>query len=226
MKKVISPSGRRLTGGRFALTLMAPDPGIFHELLKGDGDMAEDVIERFVSKYETLSGRVHMADNTESVAEAVLAVLHDAGGTRLAAAELPDALMKTLEGRCADAGVDLLKPPYDGNALPGAIDAAHVGVSWAEFAVAEAGALVEFATNDATRLVSTLPRIHLGIVRAEEIQESLMDAGPRIRAFMAAQPENATVTFISGPSRTADIEMRLTLGVHGPEMAHAVILDQ
>ena len=134
--------------------------------------------------------------------------------------------MKTLEGRCADAGVDLLKPPYDGSALPGAIDAAHVGVSWAEFAVAEAGALVEFATNDATRLVSTLPRVHLGIVRAEEIKESLMDAGPRIRAFMAAQPENATVTFISGPSRTADIEMRLTLGVHGPEMAHAVILDQ
>ena len=71
--------------------------------------MAEDVIERFVSKYETLSGRVHMADSTESVAEAVLAVVHDAGGTRLAAAELPDALMKTLEGRCADAGVDLLK---------------------------------------------------------------------------------------------------------------------
>ena len=187
--------------------------------------MTADVIERFVTKYEMLSGQVHQADSAESAVESVLSVLHDAGGTRLAAAELPDALMRTLERRCTDAGVDLLKPPYDGSTLPGAIDAAHVGVSWAEFAVAEAGALVEFATNDATRLVSTLPRIHLGIVRAEEIRESLMDAGPRIRAFMAAQPENATVTFISGPSRTADIEMRLTLGVHGPEMAHAVILD-
>ena len=188
--------------------------------------MAEDVIERFVSKYETLSGRAHLADSEEAAAEAVLSVVHEAGGNRLAAAELPDALMQALERRCAVVGVDLSKPPYDGSALPGAIDAAHVGVSWAEFAVAEAGALVEFATNDATRLVSTLPRIHLGIVRAEEIQESLMDAGPRIRAFMAAQPENATVTFISGPSRTADIEMRLTLGVHGPEMAHAVILGR
>ena len=192
---------------------------------KGDGAMAVDVIERFVSKYETLSGRAHLADSAESAAEAVLSVLHDAGGTRLAAAELPDELTRTLEQRCVQAGVELLKPPYDGRSLPGAIDAAHVGVSWAEFAVAEAGALVEFATNDATRLVSTLPRIHLGIVRAEEIEASLLDAGPRIRAFMAAQPENATVTFISGPSRTADIEMRLTLGVHGPEMAHAVILN-
>ena len=104
MKKVISPSGRRLTGGPFALTLMAPDPGIFHELLKGDGDMAEDVIERFVSKYETLSGRAHMADSEEAAAEAVLSVVHEAGGTRLAAAELPDALMQALEGRCAVCG--------------------------------------------------------------------------------------------------------------------------
>jgi L-lactate dehydrogenase complex protein LldG len=187
--------------------------------------MAVEAIERFVSKYETLSGRVHLADSVESAAEAVLSVLREDRGTRLAAAELPEALMQALERRCADAGVDLLKPPYDGRTLPGAIDAAHVGVSWAEFAVADAGALVEFATNDATRLVSTLPRIHLGVVRAMEIKETLMDAGPRIRKFMAEQRENATVTFISGPSRTADIEMRLTLGVHGPEMAHAVILD-
>ena len=188
--------------------------------------MAVHVVERFVSKYKTLSGRAHRADSTEAAAETVLSVVQDAGGTRLAAAELPDALTRALERRCADAGVDLLKPPYDGRTLPDAIDAAHVGVSWAEFAVAEAGALVEFATNDATRLVSTLPRIHLGIVREEEIIASLLDAGPRIRAFMEAQPEHATVTFISGPSRTADIEMRLTLGVHGPEMAHALILDR
>ncbi len=217
---------RRLTGGGFALTLMAPVLHFSGVPSKGDAVMAVDVIEQFVSKYETLSGRVHHADSMESAAEAVLSVLRDAEGTRLAAAELPDALRQILDRRCADEGVELLKPPYDDRTLPGAIDAAHVGVSWAEFAVADAGALVEFATNDATRLVSTLPRIHLGVVRAAEIKETLMDAGPRIRAFMNEQPGNATVTFISGPSRTADIEMRLTLGVHGPEMAHAVILDQ
>ena len=188
--------------------------------------MAADVIERFVSKYETLSGRVHIADGMASAAEAVLSVVVESRGTRLAAAELPEALVQALERRCDEAGVEFLKPPYDGTTLPGAIDAAQVGVSWAEFAVAEAGALVEFATNDATRLVSTLPRIHLGIVRAAQIKETLMEAGPRIREFMEIQRENATVTFISGPSRTADIEMRLTLGVHGPEMAHAVILDE
>lgn len=188
--------------------------------------MTAEVIERFVSKYETLSGRVHRVDCMAAAAEAVLSVVRDCGGTRLAAAELPDALVRELAPRCADAEIELLRPPYDGSTLPGAIDAADVGVSWAEFAVADAGALVEFATDDATRLVSTLPRAHLGVVRAEEIEETLMDAGPRIREFMTDQPENATVTFISGPSRTADIEMRLTLGVHGPEMAHAVILDE
>ena len=188
--------------------------------------MAAEVIERFVSKYETLSGRAHVVDGMAAAAEAVLSVVRECGGTRLAAAELPDPLMRELASLCAEAGVELLGPPYDGSTLPGAIDAADVGVSWAEFAVADAGALVEFATNDATRLVSTLPRAHLGVVRAAEIKDNLMDAGPRIREFMTDQPENATVTFISGPSRTADIEMRLTLGVHGPEMAHAVILNE
>ena len=88
--------------------------------------MAVDVIERFVSKYETLSGRVHIADGMASAAEAVLSVVVESGGTRLAAAELPEALVQALERRCDDAGVEFLKPPYDGTTLPGAIDAAHV----------------------------------------------------------------------------------------------------
>jgi L-lactate utilization protein LutC len=55
-----------------------------------------------------------------------------------------------------------LKPPFDHRQLPQAIDAARVGVSWAALAVAETGSLVEFATDDALRLVSALPRIHVG----------------------------------------------------------------
>ena len=69
---MISPSGRRLTGGRFSLTLMAPDPGGFQVLSKRGGAMTVDVIERFVSKYETLSGRAHLVDSSESAAEVVL----------------------------------------------------------------------------------------------------------------------------------------------------------
>jgi L-lactate dehydrogenase complex protein LldG len=93
-------------------------------------------------------------------------------------------------------------------------------------AVAETGSLVEFATDDALRLVSALPRIHVGIFCARDLLATHKEAVAPIRNFFIENTQNATATFISGPSRTGDIEMRLTLGVHGPEVAHAVVINQ
>ena len=60
--------------------------------------------------------------------------------------------------------------------------------------------------------------------RAADLVATLRDAAGRVRTFYQQNPKHATVTFISGPSRTGDIEMRLTLGVHGPETTHAVVI--
>ena len=84
---------------------------------------------------------------------------------------------------------------------------------------------MEFATDDAHRLVSALTLVHIGVFRAADIVENLMEAAAPIRNFYNANPRNATVSFISGPSRTADIEMRLILGVHGPAETHAIIIN-
>ena len=87
----------------------------------------------------------------------------------------------------------------------------------------ETGTLVELCTDDSHRLASTLPGTHIGLVLEEDLVEGLSDAASLIRDFYESNPRHATATFISGPSRTADIEMRLTLGVHGPASAHVVI---
>ena len=179
----------------------------------------------FQTKYELLSGIVHSAKNEFDIAEVVNSVLAESNGQRVALAELPPEVEAAIEAICHKSGVTVLKPPYDNTGLPDSIDEADVGVSWANFAVAETGSLVELATNDATRLVSTLPGVHIGIFRHEDVKTTLREAAEPIREFFASEPKNATVTFISGPSRTADIEMRLTLGVHGPESAHAVIVQ-
>lgn len=185
--------------------------------------MNSECIEQFQKKYTSLSGYAHMAESAGDIAAIVLDVLQGTAGKRVALGELPEDVGRAIVTACSGAGFEVIKPPYDNRTLPHAIDEAQVGVSWAAFAVAESGSLVELTTQDATRLVSTLPRIHIGIFYAEDLLPTLKSAAAPLRAFYAAQPQHATATFISGPSRTADIEMRLTLGVHGPEVAHAVI---
>ena len=188
--------------------------------------MDQDLVLQFKHKYESLSGIVHLVQNEAAAADVVLQILKEAQARRVALGDLPEPLLKAVETACTNAGITVLKPPFDNRELPHAIDAAPVGVSRAALAVAETGSLVEFATNDALRLVSALPRIHVGIFCAQDLLATHKEAAAPIREFFIANTQNATASFISGPSRTGDIEMRLTLGVHGPEVAHAVVLRQ
>jgi L-lactate dehydrogenase complex protein LldG len=186
--------------------------------------MSAELIDAFVVKYESLSGIAHVADDADAVAPIVVEVLKGVDCKRVVLAELPDGLDDVIGAACVAAGIQVLQPPFDNHELPHSIDAVDVGISWAGFAVAESGSLVEFALDDAVRLVSTLPRVHIGIFKESTLLETLREAAEPLRQFYIDHPQNATATFISGPSRTADIEMRLTLGVHGPEVAHAIVL--
>ena len=188
--------------------------------------MNQDIVTQFKRKYETLAGSVHVAKNEDAAADVVLQILKEAHSQRVALGALPDSLIQPIEAACTAAGIAVLKPPFDNREMPQVIDTAPVGVTWAAFAVAETGSLVEFATDDALRLVSALPRIHVGIFCARDLLATQKEAVAPIRDFFTQNPQNATATLISGPSRTGDIEMRLTLGVHGPEVAHAVVLAQ
>lgn len=187
--------------------------------------MNDKIVSQFQKKHESLAGMVHLVSGLDEAAEKVVSILQEKEAQKVAVSELPDEFRQSLEQRCAAAGMNLLKPPYNSAELPGVLDSVQVGVSWAAFAIAETGALVEFATDDAHRLVSALTLVHIGVFRAADIVENLAEAAAPIRNFYNANPRNATVSFISGPSRTADIEMRLILGVHGPAETHAVIIN-
>lgn len=186
--------------------------------------MDENFVQQFRQKYETLAGSVHLVASATEAAEKVLSILREAAAQRVALGELPEDFRHPLEQRCAQAGLEVLMWPFNSAELPRALDSVQAGVSWAAFAIAETGSLVEFTTDDAVRLVSALPRVHVGVFRTADLLGTLEEAAPRIRNFYAKNPRNATVSFISGPSRTGDIEMRLTLGVHGPAETHAVVI--
>jgi len=105
---------------------------------------------------------------------------------------------------------------------------ADIGISGANVAIADSGTLVIVSNEGNGRLVTTLPPVHIALLGIEKIVPSLEDA----TAILQVLPRSGTgqkitsyVSFITGPSRSADIELTLTVGVHGPREQHIVLLD-
>jgi len=99
--------------------------------------------------------------------------------------------------------------------------AALVGISQVDWAIAGTGTLVQDATAVDKRLVSTLPPIHLAVIGTARI---LADMGSVFQQLHTSQTNY--ISFITGPSRTADIERVLTIGVHGPGRLIIVAVDE
>jgi iron-sulfur cluster protein len=105
---------------------------------------------------------------------------------------------------------------------------ADAGISGANLAVAETGSLVIVSNEGNARLVTSLPPVHIALVTAEKFVETLEQAATLIKALVLASSGlklTAYVSFITGTSRTTDIEKQLVMGVHGPEEVHIIILD-
>lgn len=99
-----------------------------------------------------------------------------------------------------------------------------VGITGAYCAIAETGTLMTLSGPDTPPSVSLLPETHIAIVRASAVVPNMEDAWARLRSDASALPR--AVNFISGPSRTADIEQTVTLGAHGPYRVHIIVVAQ
>jgi L-lactate dehydrogenase complex protein LldG len=91
--------------------------------------------------------------------------------------------------------------------------AAEIGVTGCDAAIAETGSLVVLSGPGKPRAASLLPLVHVCVVRLDDLRASMEQFFEERASDIAA---SACCTFITGPSRTADIELTLTLGVHGP----------
>ncbi|MCH7945984.1 MAG: LUD domain-containing protein [Armatimonadetes bacterium] len=95
---------------------------------------------------------------------------------------------------------------------------AEIGVTMAEFAVAETGSLVLAAKAGRRRLASLAPPVHAVLIRKSQVVSSLDEAIERLPA--------QTSVIITGPSRTADVEGVMVMGVHGPKRLWVVPLAE
>ena len=96
-----------------------------------------------------------------------------------------------------------------------------VGITGAFCAIAETGTLVTISGAETAPSVSLLPETHIAVLDASRIVRTMEEAWALLRSQHGALPR--AVNFISGPSRTADIEQTVTLGAHGPYRVHLIL---
>ena len=105
---------------------------------------------------------------------------------------------------------------------------ATVGISGANMAIAETGTIVLVTNEGNADLTTTLPPVHIALFGIDKVVATLDDAVAVLRMLPRSgtgQVMTSYVNWITGPSRSADIEQSLTIGVHGPREMHCVILD-
>ena len=101
-------------------------------------------------------------------------------------------------------------------------DTADIGISGVEFGIAETGSVFQDGCDIATRLVTILPPLHVVFLSSARIVPGITEAFDIIsRSF-----DRGYVGLITGPSRTADIERVLTIGVHGPSRFAIIAVDE
>lgn len=101
---------------------------------------------------------------------------------------------------------------------------AGIGITEADYAIADTGTLVLLTDKNKPRSVSLLPPIHLAVVRKENIMSDINELFAILKHKHDIDKDiTSCMTFITGPSRTADIELNLTLGVHGPKELYVIL---
>lgn len=169
--------------------------------------------EQFKLKAEGVGAEVHRLATLDAAGDFVREFMQREGGAAVCvSARLKDELAKT-----------------DRGAIPGLSFAvsreasadANIGISEMEWALADTGSLVADQTAVEERLASTLPAIHIALIGSERILSDKTELFTRIDPR-----KNRYIAFITGPSRTADIERVLTIGVHGPKRLVIVFVDE
>ena len=172
------------------------------------------LVSSFTERLAAVGAQCSVVSGEAEAAGALAGILSGAGARRVAGSDAPlvQRLLQPLRDRFQIADLERLSRDD--------LFACDVGVTTAQWGIAETGTLVLESARERSRLLSLVPPIHVAVLSTRCICESLGDALGRVR-----QAASHAITFITGPSRTSDIELTLVVGVHGPQTVHVLLLE-
>jgi L-lactate dehydrogenase complex protein LldG len=211
-ERVLANVRAALAGGRFAVSEPPPLPQ--REWSR------DEKIDRLKTLLENMHAQVHMAGHGEWVDKLKDILAKRAFNTLVYAPCTP--LGDALEAAWGDGLPPLTAYSQDIEQLKDRLFASDAGITSTRGAIAETGALILCPDAKEPRLLSLVPAVHIAVVEADKIYSTLGEA-MRAEHWQDGMPTNAVL--ISGPSKTADIELILVFGVHGPKDLVVFILS-
>ena len=170
---------------------------------------ATDLLEGFKESLELVGAKCTFVGDESEAAARLRAIVSDISATEIIVSD------SELVHRIVNAaGLDAIE-----DASRDELFSSDVGITSAQFAIAETGTLVLESGAERHRLVSLVPPVHVCVLNASSIRQSMAEI------LELVDPDaNPTITFVTGASRTSDIELTLAIGVHGPGELYVIVI--
>lgn len=177
-----------------------------------------DLAAQFEAALTAVKGEVLWAADLPQAQEYLKQIIQEIGAGRVVAnLEEP---IDQIEAASAFPGVMWQVPGMEPGGWRAACASADLGVTGADLVLAETGSVVVGTGTGKSRLVSLLPPVHVVLVpKARLVADLFAWKRPKIDEFPSQ------IVWISGPSKTADIEQTLVVGVHGPKRLIVILYD-
>lgn len=187
----------------------------------------EALLERFVKELSTLMGEPFIVEGDAQAREKVIELLKSHNAAQILAWDFNYIPVKGLYEAIRAAGVQILyletRDEFRAELLAEA-EGVPVGLTGVDYAAATTGTLVFTSGRGKGRIPTALPPVHIAVITVDQILLNIEAWVAKMRETRLRNiSDAANVCFVSGPSRTGDIEMELVLGVHGPGRVQVII---
>ncbi len=194
-----------------------------------------DLVATFESELQKLSGAAHRASSFSELEATLRKIFESSHAKGVVLSRNPLLAQLGLESRIRSWGVDVSLWPDENGVVQtdhnvsfrAAGFSAQVGITGVDYVLAESGSLVVTSQTEGSQLASLAPPVHVALFRRGQVLGSLEEVLERLAAagYASEPPPGRSIVFITGTSRTADIEQILIRGVHGPGQVHAVLVE-
>lgn len=176
---------------------------------------------RFLDELEALGGHGKIVEDYSEAGDYVLALAKERNVKLLLRWDVEELQGLGIDGPLEEAGTEVVVW-QDLEDVREVAATAEIGLTTAEWAIAETGSLVLAGGTGKGRSVTLLPPIHVAVVPMDRLLTTVPEA---IGKYSDGNVP-ANLCFHTGPSRTGDIEMTLSIGVHGPGEVHVVLVEK